>query len=160
MRNVPLVVLPAVAGLVLLAGCAVEPAVDPRALHAWQDEQDADEERRDDVLGVLTAGVQRGHDDPGDAGSQITIEYPHPQTIEHLRFSCFGNGHMSGIVRTTSATGGGSEVVEDVACRDSPHRIDLPAAHRTDVERVSFAAYGSDRASEWRLVIVGDLAAG
>jgi hypothetical protein len=154
-RRFSALVLPALAVVALLAGCTSAPPVDEEALSAWQAKQEAATETDDAVLGVLSADAAPGNEDPEDVEPGVRLQFPASQTIDHLEFSCYGNGHMRGIVRTTAAEASGSFELAAMACRDSPHRIDLTAMASKDVDAIGFNDFDSDRSSAWRLVIVG-----
>lgn len=155
MRLVPTLLLSALAGVLLLSGCVQAPPVDERALAAWKTAQDASTETEPDVLGVLTADIAPGEEHPSDVGPGVRVKFPVSHTVDHLEFSCFGNGHMRGVVRIESRRGSGSFTLDELACRDSPHPVTLTKAASTDVDVVSFNGFDSDRPSSWRLVIVG-----
>ena len=101
------------------------------------------------------ADIAPGHERPSDVEPGIRIKFPVSHTVDHLEFSCFGNGHMRGVVRIESRSGSGTFTLDELACRDSPHPIELTKAASTDVDVVSFNGFDSDRPSSWRLVIVG-----
>ncbi|WP_439694316.1 hypothetical protein ACRQ4B_08820 [Curtobacterium sp. SP.BCo] len=151
----PHVLVPALAGVLLLAGCAAPPPVDEQALADWQSAQDAATEADPDVLGVLTADIGPGEQDPSDVGPGVSLQFPASHDVDHLEFSCYGNGHMQGIVRIQAGATSGSLRLEPVDCRDSPHTVRLTELATTGVDSVGFTAFDSDRSSAWRLVIVG-----
>lgn len=152
-------VVPALAALLLLAGCTTTPTVDEGALADWRSAQEAATEAEPDVLGVLTADIGPGRQDPSEVGPGVTLRFPASQTVDHLELSCYGNGQMQGIVRIESRRGSGSFTVDPVDCRDSPHPIRLTDLASEDVDSVAFNGFDSDRQSAWRLVIVGAAAA-
>jgi hypothetical protein len=153
-RLVPVVVLPALVG-VLLAGCSAEPTVDQDALRTWQQEQDAAVERDDSVLGVLTAGVDAGQGAPSRPGRDVSVQFPATHAVDHVEFSCSGNGSMRAAVRVVSAGGSRSVETDSLACRDSPHRIGLGSGAIAAVDGIGCSGFDSDRSTDWRLVIVG-----
>ncbi|MBT1623989.1 hypothetical protein KK101_14945 [Curtobacterium flaccumfaciens pv. oortii] len=155
MRHLPALVLPALAVVALLAGCSSAPPVDEQALGKWKTQQEARTETDDAVLGVLSADTSPGDEDPAHLEPGVRVQFPDSRTIDHLEFSCYGNGHMRGIVRTTAATASGSFELAAMDCRDSPHRIDLTAMASKAVDSVAFNDFDSDRPSAWRLVIFG-----
>ncbi|WP_416395786.1 MULTISPECIES: hypothetical protein [unclassified Curtobacterium] len=144
-----------VGGLLAVAGCAATPPVDATELRQWRSAQDAATEADPDVLGVLTADIQPGRQDPADVGPGVRLQFPASHDVDHLEFSCYGNGQMQGTIRIESRRGSGSFVVDPVDCRDSPHPIRLTEFASTAVDSVGFAAFDSNRPSAWRLVIVG-----
>jgi hypothetical protein len=151
-RSVPALLLPAIAGVLLLAGCAGPPPVDEAALHAWEKRQMATDSDRD--AGAMFARVSP-RDDAGDRpGTAITIEYAHPEMIDHLEFSCFGDGHMRGsftvLSRSTTRSSGG----ELLSCSAGHQRIDLPRTWRSHVDRITFNAADSDRDSAWYVRVI------
>ncbi|ROP74010.1 hypothetical protein [Curtobacterium sp. PhB115] len=155
MRHVPALLLPALAGVCLLAGCAsAAPPVDEDALHDWKSAQDAAVETEADVLGVLQGDIGPGND-LSDAEPTVTLQFPASQYLDHLEFSCYGNGQMRGQVRTVTERGAQSVELDEMACNDSPHRITLSRSARDAVDSVAFTGTDSDRSSAWRLVIVG-----
>jgi hypothetical protein len=156
----PHLLVPPLAVLLLLAGCTATPTVDEEALADWRSAQEAATETDPDVLGVLTADIQPGDEDPSEVGTGVTLRFPAAKAIDHLEFSCFGNGHMRGIVRIESRGGSGDFTVDPVACRDSPNPIRLTRLASTDVDSVAFNGFDSDRSSAWRLVIVGTAPSG
>lgn len=152
MRSVPALLLPAIAGVLLLAGCAGPPPVDEAALHAWEKRQRAVESNTE--LGALFAAVSPGVDDSDAPGTGVTITFPHPKSVDHLEFSCFGDGHMSGSFTIGSAGASQTQPTEPMACRDGWQRIDLPAELRRQADSVSFNGFDSDRDSAWYVRII------
>ncbi|WP_144715785.1 hypothetical protein [Curtobacterium pusillum] len=148
------VALPVLAAVLLLTGCSAEPTVDQGALRTWQKQQDAAVERDDAVLGVLTAAIDAEQGEPSRPGSDISLHFPASQRVDHVEFSCFGNGSMRAVVRVTSASGSRAVTTDPMSCRDSPHRIALGGSTAA-VDGIGCSGFDSDRASEWRLVIVG-----
>ncbi|MBF4609493.1 hypothetical protein [Curtobacterium sp. VKM Ac-1393] len=153
-RRFPALALPALAVVALLAGCTSAPPVDEEALSAWESKQEARTETDDAVLGLLSARISPGDggDDPEEQ-TGIRVQFPDSRTIDHLEFSCYGNGQMRGVVRTVSARGSQSIELDPMDCRDSPHQIELSSS--TAVDSVAFNGFDSDRSSAWRLVIIG-----
>ena len=151
----PLVLVPALAGVLLLAGCAGPPPVDEQALADWRSAQETATEADPDVLAVLTGDIGPGQQDPADVGPGVSVQFPASHDVDHLEFSCYGNGQMQGIARIQSGTASGSLRLEPVDCRDSPHTIRLTDLASRKVDSVGFNAFDSDRSSAWRLVIVG-----
>ena len=147
-------VLP-LAGVLLLSGCAATPTVDEHALAAWQAEQETATETEPDVIGVLTDRIAPGGDAPTGDRPGVRVQFPTSHDIERVELSCFGNGHMRGVLRIESSTASGSFQVDELACRDSPRPIRLTRLASTDVDAVAFGGDDSDRPSAWRLVIVG-----
>ncbi|WP_412875785.1 hypothetical protein ACL00Q_06245 [Curtobacterium flaccumfaciens pv. flaccumfaciens] len=152
MRSVPALLLPAIAGVLLLAGCAGPPPVDEAALHAWEKRQRAVEP--DAELGVLFAAVSPGDDDSDDPGTGVTITFPHPEPVDHLEFSCFGDGHMRAAFTIGSAGAAQTQPTEPMSCRDGAQRIDLPPELRRRADSVSFNGFDSDRDSAWYVRII------
>ena len=152
MRSVPALLLPAIAGVLLLAGCAGPPPVDEAALSAWEKRQRAVESNTE--LGALFAAVSPGDDDSDEPGTGVTITFPHPESVDHLEFSCFGDGHMSGSFTIGSAGASQTRPTDPMSCRDGSQRIDLPAELRRRAESVSFNGFGSDRDSAWYVRII------
>ena len=153
MRHLPALVLPALAVVALLAGCSSAPPVDQQALGKWKTQQEARTETEDAVLGVLSADTTPGDEDPAHLEPGVRVQFPDSRTIDHLEFSCYGNGHMRGIVRTVLPGGSQSIELDPMDCRDSPHQIELSSSK--DVDSVAFNDFDSDRPSAWRLVIFG-----
>jgi hypothetical protein len=151
-RSVPALLLPAIAGVLLLAGCAGPPPVDEAALSAWEKRQRAVES--DTELGALFAAVSPGDDDSDAPGTGVTITFPHPESVDHLEFSCFGDGHMSGSSTIGSAGASQTRPTDPMSCRDGSQRIDLPAELRRRADSVSFNGFGSDRDSAWYVRII------
>lgn len=156
MRSVPALLLPAIAGVLLLAGCAGPPSVDEAALHAWEKRQMAAESDRD--LGAMFAEEPAGqsatgNDDEIDRG--VTITFAHPETVDHLEFSCFGDGHMSGSVMVVSRDTSRNHIIEAMPCGDGERRIDLRRTWRADVDSISFNGFDSDRDSAWNVRVIG-----
>jgi len=154
-RSVPALLLPAIAGVLLLAGCA-GPPVDEAALHAWEKRQMAAESDRD--LGAMFAEEPAGqsatgNDDEIDRG--VTITFAHPETVDHLEFSCFGDGHMSGSVMVVSRETSRNHIIEAMPCGDGEQRIDLRRTWRADVDSISFNGFDSDRDSAWNVRVIG-----
>jgi hypothetical protein len=152
-RHLPALVLPALAVVALLAGCTSAPPVDEQALGRWKTQQEARTETDDAVLGVLSADTSPGDEDPAHLEPGVRVQFPDSRTIDHLEFSCYGNGHMRGIVRTVLPGGSQSIELDPMDCRDSPHQIELSSSKAVD--SVAFNDFDSDRPSAWRLVIVG-----
>jgi len=155
-RSVPALLLPAIAGVLLLAGCAGPPPVDEAALHAWEKRQMATHSDRD--LGAMYAEESAGqsatgNDDEIDRG--VTITFAHPETVDHLEFSCFGDGHMSGSVLVVSGSTSRNHITEAMPCGDGEQRIDLRRTWRADVDSVSFNGFDSDRDSAWNVRVIG-----
>ncbi|WP_248705069.1 hypothetical protein [Curtobacterium sp. MWU13-2055] len=153
MRHLPALVLPALAVVALLAGCTSAPPVDEQALAKWKTQQEATTETEDAVLGVLSADTTPGDEDPAHLEPGVRVQFPDSRTIDHLEFSCYGNGHMRGIVRTVLPGGSQSIELDPMDCRDSPHQIELSSSKAVD--SVAFNDFDSDRPSAWRLVIFG-----
>ncbi|NQW92354.1 hypothetical protein HQQ88_18835 [Curtobacterium sp. VKM Ac-2861] len=153
MRHLPALVLPALAVVALLAGCTSAPPVDEQALAKWKTQQEASTETEDAVLGVLSADTTPGDEDPAHLEPGVRVQFPDSRTIDHLEFSCYGNGHMRGIVRTVLPGGSQSIELDPMDCRDSPHQIELSSSKAVD--SVAFNDFDSDRPSAWRLVIFG-----
>ncbi|TDW44530.1 hypothetical protein EDF52_110174 [Curtobacterium sp. PhB42] len=153
MRHLPALVLPALAVMALLAGCTSAPPVDEQALAKWKTQQEARTETEDAVLGVLSADTTPGDEDPAHLEPGVRVQFPDSRTIDHLEFSCYGNGHMRGIVRTVLPGGSQSIELDPMDCRDSPHQIEVSSSK--DVDSVAFNDFDSDRPSAWRLVIFG-----
>ena len=156
MRSVPALLLPAIAGVLLLAGCAGPPPVDEAALHAWEKRQMATDSDRD--LGAMYAPESpgqsaTGNDDEIDRG--ITITFAHPETVDHLEFSCFGDGHMIGSVTVVSGSTSRNDITEALPCGDGEQRIDLRRTWRADVDSISFNGFDSDRDSAWNVRVIG-----
>jgi len=155
-RSVPALLLPAIAGVLLLAGCAGPSPVDEAALHAWEKRQMAAESDRD--LGAMFAEEPAGqsatgNDDEIDRG--VTITFAHPETVDHLEFSCFGDGHMSGSVMVVSRETSRNHIIEAMPCGDGEQRIDLRRTWRADVDSISFNGFDSDRDSAWNVRVIG-----
>ncbi|PYY60762.1 MULTISPECIES: hypothetical protein [unclassified Curtobacterium] len=158
MRSVPALLLPAIAGVFLLAGCAGPPPVDEAALHAWEKRQMATDSDSDRDLGAMYAPESAGqsatgNDDEIDRG--ITITFAHPETVDHLEFSCFGDGHMSGSVMVVSGSTSRNHITESMPCGDGEQRIDLRRTWRADVDSISFNGFDSDRDSAWNVRVIG-----
>lgn len=156
MRSVTALLLPAIAGVLLLAGCAGPPPIDEAALHAWEKRQMAIDSDRD--LGAMYAPESAGqsatgNDDEIDRG--VTITFAHPETVDHLEFSCFGDGHMSGSVMVVSGGTSRNNITEAMPCSDGEQRIDLRRTWRADVDSISFNGFGSDRDSAWHVRVIG-----
>lgn len=159
MRSVPALLLPAIAGVLLLAGCAAPPPVDEAALNAWEKRQMATESDRD--RGAMFAQESAGQGATGATGADdevdhgITISFAHPETLDHLEFSCFGDGHMSGSLRVVSGSTSRLRFVDGLSCSDGEQRIDLQRSERPDVDSISFNGFDSDRDSAWYVRVVG-----
>lgn len=156
MRSVPALLLPTIAGVLLLAGCSASAVpVDEAALSAWKAQQDAVVETDDAVLGVLTADIDPEVADEADAQNRdgVRLQFATSQTLDHLEFSCFGHGEIRGVVRIGTERDSTTRTLEPMSCDDSPHRI--AAEVRGTVDSVAFNGFDSDRPSSWRLVIVG-----
>ncbi|MBT1677667.1 hypothetical protein [Curtobacterium aurantiacum] len=156
MRSVPALLLPAIAGVLLLAGCSGPPPVDEAALHAWEKRQMATESDRDRgaMFAQASAGQgATGDDDEADRG--ITISFAHPETLDHLEFSCFGDGHMSGSLRVVSGSMSRVRFVDELSCSDGEQHIDLQRSERADVDSISFNGFDSDRDSAWYVRVIG-----
>jgi outer membrane murein-binding lipoprotein Lpp len=155
-RSVPALLLPAIAGVLLLAGCAGPPPVDEAALSAWEKRQMAIDSDRD--LGAMYAQESAGqsatgNDDEIDRG--VTITFAHPETVDHLEFSCFGDGHMSGSVTVVSGGTSRNHITEAMPCSDGEQHIGLRRNWRADVDSISFNGFDSDRDSAWYVRVIG-----
>jgi hypothetical protein len=151
-RSVTALLLPAIAGVLLLAGCSGPPPVDEAALHAWEKQQRGVESSTE--LGVLFATVSPRDDDSDEPGTGVTITFPHAESVSHLEFSCFGDGHMNGSSTIGSAGASQTRPTESMACRDGWQRIDLPRELRRRADSVSFNAFDSDRDSAWYVRVI------
>jgi hypothetical protein len=151
-RSVTALLLPAIAGVLLLAGCSGPPPVDEAALHAWEKQQRGVESSTE--LGVLFATVSPRDDDSDEPGTGVTITFPHAESVSHLEFSCFGDGHMVGSSTIGSAGASQTRPTESMACRDGWQRIDLPRELRRRADSVSFNAFDSDRDSAWYVRVI------
>jgi hypothetical protein len=155
-RTVPALLLPAIAGVLLLAGCAGPPPVDEAALNAWEKRQTATES--DHELGAMYARQSAGQGPTGDddeVDRGITIRYEHPETLDHLEFSCFGDGHMSGSITVVSGSTSRNRWIDPMSCSDGQQRIDLRRGERSEVDSVSFNGFDSDRDSAWSVRVIG-----
>lgn len=155
MRRVHAVVVPALAGvLVALTGCSAT-SVDSGALADWQEQQDQVAEANPGVLGVLVSNIDAGEQAPQEVEPGVRLQFPASQPVDHLEFSCFGNGQMRAVIRTATDTGSRDTTVGAMRCRDSPHRIAVPDGSPAAIDSVACSAFDSDRTSTWRLVVVG-----
>ncbi|OIH93696.1 hypothetical protein [Curtobacterium sp. MCBA15_001] len=153
MLRVP-AVLVAVLGVALLGGCS-SPSSDAGALSAWQRQQDLATEADPAVLGVLVADVDAGEQAPQEIRPGVRLQFPASQPVDHLEFSCYGNGAMRAVIRTVAGDATRDTTVGTMACRDSPHRIDVPRGTSAGIDSVACSGFDSDRPSTWRLVVIG-----
>ncbi|MBF4609492.1 hypothetical protein [Curtobacterium sp. VKM Ac-1393] len=156
MRLFPALALPALAVVALLAGCTSAPPVDEEALSAWQHAHERSG-AGDDALATLYSRVNTGEgqtDASGELQRGITITFEHPEQIDHLEFSCFGDARMTGGVMTTSESTSRTTSTDPMSCSDGQQRVDLPRTWRRDVDSISFNAFDSDRDSAWQVLVV------
>lgn len=149
-----LAVVVAVLGLSLLAGCS-GPVSDAGALSAWQRQQDQVTEADPAVLGVLVADVDAGERAPQEVRPGVRLQFPATQPVDHLEFSCYGNGQMRAVIRTVAGNETRDTTLGAMACRDSPHRVDVPRGSPDGIDSVACSGFDSNRPSTWRLVVIG-----
>ncbi|SDQ91117.1 hypothetical protein SAMN02800687_3058 [Curtobacterium sp. UNCCL20] len=150
-RTLPPLLVAALAAL-LLAGCTAQDPVDRAALEQWKTDHDS---AADDDLGVLAADVDPADPSPSSKDG-ITITFPEPEDIDHLEFTCFGDGTMSGgLTIRSGSTSRNTQSAEPMSCVDGTQRFPLPRTWRKAVEEVTFDAYDASKESTWQLRIVG-----
>lgn len=149
-----LAVLATVLGVSLLAGCA-SPSSDAGARSAWQRQQDQITEADPAVLGVLVADIDAGERAPQEVRPGVRLQFPASQPVDHLEFSCYGNGQMRAVIRTVAGDETRDTTLGTMACRDSPHRVDVPRGTSAGIDSIACSGFDSDRPSTWRLVVIG-----
>ncbi|WP_146247582.1 hypothetical protein [Curtobacterium sp. MCLR17_040] len=138
----------AVASLTL-ASCALGSSADGDGkITQWINEKKAVDEGGSGV--VLFARVDK---DQKSGGSKISTSFEKPRNVNELRFSCFGEGEMDGLLRLKYEDGGSSEVpFDDLFCRDAEESLRVPAADE-GVIFVEFSVSNSTFDSAWSVTV-------
>ncbi|MFP3713469.1 hypothetical protein [Puerhibacterium sp. TATVAM-FAB25] len=153
----------AAAALVLAAAaaaCSAPPGADPDEIDRWLEER----LEPSAPLGAMSAPVGPADPAPDPASpAGISVAYEHPERIEGVRLSCFGDGTLDFTVEVATGTVDGavtydrarSVTYEDLRCGPE-HEVALPVA---DATRVRVDGFGADRDGAWYAVVVGDATA-
>lgn len=121
-------------------------------MNAWRVEQDTAANSRDDLAAALSANVAAGRGDEFDQPT-VEVEFDEPLPIEHIEFSCFGDGTMRGWATAQSGNSTYTRGLDPFDCSDSPYEIDPATFGSQPIDRFEFIGYDSDRDSAWQVTL-------